>query len=205
MTQMADGRVFSSLFIVDVPNRGELTLGPSINISRNLDLSPIITYIERIIAKYEENYEADFLGPTTMRIKEIGELYQPPAQPVDIKARVAAQNTTKETPGPALGPTGPTPEGPTFVRKEAYEPFVPQPPKIMAEWGIHTQDPTVRIERAINKLERTIKQTASPVRGWEALADTLAMVVGRALNPQPVTGPVPSVSPTPKTAFDSKV
>jgi protein-disulfide isomerase len=79
VAQWTPGKVYSVLIQPTSLEGRTATVLHSINISTVTKLEPLINLVDSAVAKLEESYDCEFLGPTHIRFKDIGEEYIPPA------------------------------------------------------------------------------------------------------------------------------
>jgi hypothetical protein len=149
-----------------------ITLGPAILVDANSPQDQIRTHFEAILARYEEDYEEQFLVATQVRVKEVGI-----GTPKVTTPSTPAQEVTLASPEDAPGPTFNTFETPS------------------------TSVETSAVIGAINHLGQELPQVWLAERrqerrsaGYERLAESLAMGLEQLLNL-----PIQGISPTTPT------
>jgi hypothetical protein len=143
---------------------------PSINIATRTPLEPLIAACEARIAKLEEEYDAEFFGTTDIRFKDIGEVMP------------EAPTTKRILPST---PSTPTPQAPSPLPTYAN---VARPVPLRGTGGM---DPIAQqIVAGLAPQFQELKAAITGPKGWEALGESIANVLNRAI--QPVTAASPT-------------
>jgi hypothetical protein len=146
------------------------------NLTTDISLDPYITLWQSALNKLEASYNTEFLGPTNIRFKDIGEPILPPV------SKEAIPSTPQDTPLPPYA-------------------SIAKPVSIKGTGGM---DPIAQqIVAGLSPQLREIKEAISGSKGWEALGESIANVLNRAVSPTtstaPTNGPLPAlVAPDPR-------
>lgn len=158
---------------------GMVTLGNSILVDRNSDLSQIRTHIETILARHEEDYEEDFIFTCQVKVKEIGP---------QVKERKPSTSVPRTSP-PPIQPA-PIEAGPQINTISS------SPQTLKTLQSMNTSISSMASE--IHQIYLAERRQERRSQGYERLAESLAMGIEKLLN-LPSSSAIGSspVTPTP--------